>query len=70
MSTIQVKDKFFKPFISSDEIQTAIQRIAGEINRDLDGKKPLFICVLNGAFMFAADLYKNITSNQRLLSSA
>lgn len=60
MSTIQVKDKFFKPFISSDEIQAAIQRIAGEINRDLDGKKPLFICVLNGAFMFAADLYKNI----------
>lgn len=60
MSTIQVKDKFFKPFISSEQIQTAIQRVADEMNKDLDGKNPMFICVLNGAFMFAADLYKNI----------
>ena len=60
MSTIQVKDKQFKPFISAEEINTAICRIAAEINRDLADKNPIFLCVLNGAFMFAADLYKEI----------
>lgn len=66
MSTIQVKDKFFKPFISSEEIQQAISRIADQINLDLAGKNPLFICVLNGAFMFAADLYKNISIDSEI----
>ncbi len=60
MSTIKVKDKFFKPFISAEEIQQSIERIAKQINEDLAGKNPLFICVLNGAFMFASDLFKVI----------
>lgn len=60
MSTIQVKDKFFKPFISAEKIQAAIERVADQMNKDLEGKNPMFICVLNGAFMFASDLYKNI----------
>ncbi|MGL4293770.1 MAG: hypoxanthine phosphoribosyltransferase [Bacteroidales bacterium] len=60
MSTIQVKDKFFKPFISAEKIQAAIERVADQMNKDLQGKNPMFICVLNGAFMFASDLYKNI----------
>ncbi|MEG1616354.1 MAG: hypoxanthine phosphoribosyltransferase [Bacteroidales bacterium] len=66
MSTIQVKDKLFKPFISSEEIQKAICKIADEINRDLAGKNPLFICVLNGAFMFASDLYKEINIDSEI----
>ncbi|MDO5570615.1 MAG: hypoxanthine phosphoribosyltransferase [Bacteroidales bacterium] len=66
MSTIQVKDKFFKPFISSDEIQKAVCQVADKINKDLAGKNPIFICVLNGAFMFAADLYKNITIDSEI----
>ena len=60
MDTIQIKDLHFKPYISAAQINEAICRIAAEINRDLAGKNPLFICVLNGAFMFAADLYKEI----------
>ncbi len=60
MSTIKVKDKIFKPFISAEEIQQSIERIAKQINEDLAGKNPLFICVLNGAFMFASDLFKVI----------
>lgn len=66
MSTIRVKDKLFKPYIPAQEIEAAIERIAAEMNRDLAGKNPLFICVLNGAFMFAADLYKNITIDSEI----
>ena len=61
METIQVKDKLFAPFIKEEEIQKEIKRVASEINRDYAGKEPLFLCVLNGSFMFAADLLKNIT---------
>ena len=66
MSTIQVKDKKFKLFISSDEIQKAVCNIAEKINKDLADKNPMFICVLNGAFIFAADLYKNITIDSQI----
>jgi hypoxanthine phosphoribosyltransferase len=60
-STIKVHDKIFKPYIGASEIQTQIKRVAAEINRDYDGKKPLFIAILNGSFMFASDLFKEIT---------
>jgi hypoxanthine phosphoribosyltransferase len=61
METIQVKDKLFAPFLREEEIQKEIKRVASEINRDYAGKEPLFLCVLNGSFMFAADLLKNVT---------
>ena len=61
METIQVKDKLFTPFIKEQEIQKEIKRVASEINRDYQGKEPLFLCILNGSFMFAADLLKNVT---------
>jgi len=57
---IQVKDKYFIPFISEDRIQLEVSRIAAEMNRDLSGKDPLFLGILNGAFMFASDLYKKL----------
>ena len=60
MSVIQVKDKKFALSIPEAEIQAAVQRVAEEINRDMADKNPLFICVLNGAFMFAGDLMKTI----------
>lgn len=60
METIQVKDRVFAPFIKEEELQKEIKRVAGEINRDYEGKEPLFLCILNGAFMFAADLLKNV----------
>lgn len=61
METIQVKDKLFVPFLKEEEIQKEIRRVASEINRDYEGKEPLFLCILNGSFMFASDLLKNVT---------
>ena len=52
---------FFKESISAEEIQKEVARVAQEINADYVGKEPLFVCVLNGAFMYAADLLKHIT---------
>lgn len=61
MKTIQVKDKTFKPYLNSESIQKRIEEMAERINRDYAGKNPLLLCVLNGAFMFAADLMKKLT---------
>lgn len=57
---IKVKDKYFVPFFSEERIQREVSRIAAEMNRDLAGKDPLFLGILNGAFMFASDLYKQL----------
>lgn len=57
---IQIHDKKFSKIISSKKIQKAIHLIAKKINKDFKGKKPLFISVLNGSFMFTADLLKKI----------
>jgi hypoxanthine phosphoribosyltransferase len=58
---IQVKDKSFKPYLSAEQISTQIKKIAAQINIDYADKRPIFIAILNGAFMFAADLFKDIT---------
>ena len=42
---IQIKDRFFTPYISRDEIAAAVGRIASKMNQDLAGKNPLFLCV-------------------------
>jgi hypoxanthine phosphoribosyltransferase len=60
MSLIKVHDKEFVPYLTSEEIKMEVQRVAAEINKDYVGKKPLFIAILNGAFIFAADLFKKI----------
>ena len=51
----------FEPFITEDEIRTRIQSLAGRINTDYKGKTPIFIGVLNGSFIFLADLIREIT---------
>jgi hypoxanthine phosphoribosyltransferase len=56
-----ILDKTFVPFITESELHKEIKRIAEEINQDYEGKKPLFIAILNGSFMFASDLLKEIT---------
>lgn len=61
MDTIQIKDKRFTTFIPEEKILTEVARVADEINRDLSGSDPLFVSVLNGAFMFTADLMKRLT---------
>ncbi|MDR1372252.1 MAG: hypoxanthine phosphoribosyltransferase [Dysgonamonadaceae bacterium] len=60
MTSVQIKDKHFELFIREEIIIDKITRIAERINSDMTGKTPLFICVLNGVFMFAADLFKRI----------
>ncbi len=56
-----IKDKTFKPFIRETTIQEAVHNIGQKINQDYDGLHPMILPVLNGAFMFAADLMKQIT---------
>jgi hypoxanthine phosphoribosyltransferase len=60
MSEIKVHDKYFVPWLSEEAIQQRVIEISAQINQDYEGKKPLFIGILNGAFMFASDLFKNI----------
>lgn len=61
MSTIKVHDKVFTIYLSETAIQERVKAIAETINKDYQGKKPLFIAILNGSFMFAADLFKHLT---------
>lgn len=61
MSQVKLHDKTFDTYLASDTIQEKIQELAGMINKDYEGKKPLFIAILNGSFMFAADLFKYLT---------
>lgn len=61
MEKVQVLDKQFEFYLSYEEIDSKIQLLANKINKDLAGKDPIFICILNGAFMFAADLLKKLT---------
>ena len=60
MSIIRVSDKDFAPFIPQEKIENEIHRIASEIKRDMMDKEPLFLVMLNGAFMFAAELFKSL----------
>ncbi|HEY8920169.1 MAG TPA: hypoxanthine phosphoribosyltransferase [Chitinophaga sp.] len=58
MSVIKVHDKEFQPYIGAEELQLRIKEMAAQISKDLAGEKPLFIAILNGSFMFAADVFK------------
>ena len=60
---VTLKDLTFKSYISYPQIQSKVKEIATAINKDLAGKSPVFIAVLNGSFAFAADLLKEITIN-------
>lgn len=61
MSSIKVLDKEFVPYISAVAIDEKLAAIAQEINEAYRELNPLFLCILNGSFMFASDLYKKIT---------
>ncbi len=58
---ITIKDKQFELFIEQEIIEQGIKRIAGQISSDLEGKNPVFLAVLNGAFMFAGELMKEVS---------
>ena len=61
MDTIKIKDKNFAVSIPEAKILKEVERLAAQISRDLEGKNPLFLGILNGSFMFAADLFRRIT---------
>jgi hypoxanthine phosphoribosyltransferase len=61
MSVIRVNDKEFEPYLTVSQIDKEIKRLGAQINKDYEGKRPLFIAILNGSFMFASDLFKELT---------
>ena len=61
--TVTVNGLRFKPYLRREEIAAQVARVASELRRDLEGKRPVFLCVLNGAFMFAADLVREVGIN-------
>lgn len=61
MSIVKIKDKTFETSISEAEIKARIKEVAARINEDMTDKNPLFLGVLNGAFIFAADLMREVT---------
>jgi hypoxanthine phosphoribosyltransferase len=61
MKSVTVRDKNFGISLDSTLIQKRVTELATQISKDLKGEKPLFLCVLNGSFIFAADLFKQVT---------
>ena len=61
MNKVTLKDKTFRVNIPANEINKAVGEVAHRINTELKDKKPLFLSVLNGSFMFSSDLLKKIT---------
>lgn len=61
MDSIRIKDKCFRISLSETEIKQRVKSLAEEMSRDLEGKNPLFLAVLNGSFIFAADLIREMT---------
>lgn len=60
MKRVKIHDKEFELFIPHEKIQAVVQEMADKMNEELPGKDPLFLCILNGSFMFAAELFKRI----------
>jgi hypoxanthine phosphoribosyltransferase len=61
MSRVTIKDKTFEVSIPEAQVKERVRELAQQMSRDLEGKNPLFLGVLNGAFIFAADLMREMT---------
>jgi len=66
MNEVRVLDKTFRELISEQSIRKRIDEIALQLNRDFVGNEVIFVGILNGAFMFAADLFRKIDLNARI----
>ena len=66
MKEIRILDKKFKELLTEKDIQKRIEELAGQLNRDLGGKDVVFLGILNGAFLFAADLFRRIDFPARI----
>lgn len=61
MELVKIHDKLFQPFIEAMDIYGRVLEMSAELSADYQGKDPLFIAILNGSFMFAADLFRHIS---------
>lgn len=66
MEEIQIKDLTFIPFLTEEKIQARITEMAKELNNELKDENPIFICILNGSFMFATDLFRQIEGDAEI----
>lgn len=66
MSVIKVHDKSFETYLPEEIILKRIKEMTANINVDYAGKRPLFIAILNGSFMFASDLFKHLNIEAEL----
>jgi hypoxanthine phosphoribosyltransferase len=66
MKEIRILDKKFRELITEKAIQERIEELAGKLNNDLEGKDVVFLGILNGAFLFAADLFRHIDLQVRI----
>ena len=69
MSVIKIKDKTFKVSIPEAEILQKVKVVADRINKDMAGKNPLLLAMLNGSFVFAADLMRMMSSYEGTAST-
>lgn len=63
---ITIKDKQFEPFIHHEQIAERVEKLAEKLNADYQGKDPILVAILNGAFMFAADLVRHLTFDHEI----
>jgi len=61
MKNVTIIDREFEIFIPYEKIRSIVEEMAEQMNTDFKDKNPLFICILNGSFMFAAEIFKRIS---------
>jgi hypoxanthine phosphoribosyltransferase len=61
MAIIKVHDKNFETYLAEETILQRVKEMSETISRDYAGRRPLFIAILNGSFMFASDLFKHLS---------
>lgn len=66
MKDVKILDKEFSIYLSEEKILSKVKEVAEKINEDLAGEEPIFMGILNGSFMFASDLYKDITLDSQI----
>jgi len=66
MNNVEVLDKEFSIYLTEKEILDRVKEVAEQINKDFADKDPIFMGILNGSFMFASDLYKNINIDSQI----
>ncbi len=66
---VKLHDLVFEPYVSEEEINEAINKIADKLNADYKDERPVFLSVLNGSFMFSSEIMKKYKGECRLKNS-